>query len=114
MTRTPWPPARAARFVDLWHAGASRDVIAAATGISPGSVTSTAWLLRQWGHDLPRRRGGHRPWTPERLAPVADALARGADDVEMADLMGIAPGSVSATLSRLRGQGHAIPCRPSH
>jgi hypothetical protein len=115
MTRTPWPAARAAAFVRLWHAGASRDAIAAATGISPGSVATAACLLRQWGHDLPRRRGGPGgPWTAERVRPVVEAIGRGAPEADLAELMDVAPTSVRTTLARLRVEGHAIPCRPSH
>ena len=113
MITTPWPADRAAKFVRLWKAGASVDAIAEATNLAPGSVATMAGTLRRWGHDLPHRRGGRGPaWPPERVAPVIEAVARGADNVALAGIMGVAEGSVGSTLGRLRAAGHAIPHRP--
>jgi len=51
-----WEP----EFIQLWQAGATIDVIAAAQGIGVGTVKSRAHTLRGEGKIAPRRRGGRR------------------------------------------------------
>ena len=113
MITTPWPAERTAAFVRLWRQGASADVIAQATDLSPASVHTMAVMLRRWGHDLPHRHGAHgRPWPAERVAPVIEAIVRGVDNATLATVMNVSESSIGATLARLRAAGHAIPCRP--
>lgn len=113
--RASWPVARARAFAGLWRDGADVPSLARAFDLEPQQVQLVASLLRKWGHDLPRRRGGPGgPWTAERVRPVVEAIGRGAPEADLAQLMDVAPRSVRTTLARLRGEGHAIPCRPSH
>lgn len=110
MTRA-WSEPQRICFARLWRAGVSVPHIAVAFGVTPGSVSRMACTLRRRGHDLPRR--GVRPaWTPERLARVADAVRAGADRDGLAAAMGVAPQSVSSTLSALRRAGHDVGAAP--